>query len=133
MTPFASDAVQNAFDGFPAGDRDTLLTVREMIFEIAAEVPAIRRLEENLKWGQPSYAALPKTGTPIRLGLSGDRAACFVHCQTSLVSDHARIAPPDIELLDNRALILPGPDAEEQAFLCSFLRAALTYHSKGAE
>jgi len=100
-----------------------------MIYEICSELDNVGDIEESLKWGQPSYGTKPKTGTPIRLGLSkGGSPALFVHCQTTLVSDLDSNNIHGLETLDNRAVLLPKGTFWENPGLRSFVRAALTYH-----
>lgn len=129
MTEFQSQAVKAVFGAFPASASAKLTAVRSEIFQIGKQLPEIALIEESLKWGQPSYATNPKTGTPIRLGLhEEDQPALFVHCQTTLVAVHRGIAPPSVKFIDNRAILLTDFDDAENAFLNTFITAALTYH-----
>ena len=128
MTPFQMPEIEAAFQGFDESARDQLLAFREMIFEIGASLDMVSRVEESLKWGQPSYAPAPKTGTPIRLGQSkSGEATLFVHCQTTLVGDLASLGGHDLRTVDNRAVVLPK-DLTTSPELLTFVRAALTYH-----
>lgn len=89
QTPFEDEAVEAAFAAFPEGARPGLLAIREMIFQVAAEVPQVGPVEEALKWGQPAYLTpTTKSGSTIRLGVpkSGGYAV-FTHCQTTIMSD----------------------------------------------
>ena len=55
MKKFADDAVKARFDGYAAGQRAQLMALRDAVFDVAAGTPGVGRLEETLKWGQPSY------------------------------------------------------------------------------
>jgi hypothetical protein len=126
--PFQSPAVAQAFDDMPDDTRAHLYALRTLIFDTAATLP-VGRIEESLKWGQPSYTTPDtKAATPIRLGIakSGD-IAVLTHCQATVMSDFRALAPPDMRFDGNRALHL-SPDAplplEE---ITPLIRAALTY------
>lgn len=129
MIPFQSEAVAKAFDDFEPKVGAALLELRELVFVVAAEIDRLAGVEESLKWGQPSYAPKPKTGTPIRLGLtkSGD-PTLLVHCQTSLVADLEADNAHGLRTTDNRAVILPEHGVMDHPGLRGFVRAALTYH-----
>ena len=128
MTPFETPDIEAAFQEFDPSVRDQLLAFREMIFVVGASLDAVQRIEESLKWGQPSYNALPKTGTPIRLGQSKSGEAClFVHCQTTLVGDLASAGGHDLRTVDNRSVLLPK-DLSSSPELLTFIRATFTYH-----
>ncbi len=106
----------------------TLTKVRQLVHDVADEIPEIARLNESLKWGEPSFAPVPKTGTPIRLGVGKDgRAALYVHCQTSLVGDLAAENPHQMETLGNRGVVVPVGDPADHPGLRGFIRSALTY------
>ena len=66
---FRDPAAEAAFADFDDGARTALLRVRAMIFDIARKTQGVGRLEEALKWGQPSYLTPDtKSWSPIRLG-----------------------------------------------------------------
>ena len=126
--PFATPAVAAAFDAFPDHARPTLLALRDAIFDTAATLP-VGRVEETLKWGQPSYAT-PDTNaaTPIRLGLAkSGRVAILTHCQTTVMSDFRALAPPDLDFDGNRALHLDPTSPPPAHIVTPLIRAALTY------
>lgn len=121
--PFANPEIAAVFDGYQPEINFRLLKVRRLIFDLGATF-AQARIEESLKWGQPSYATIPKTGTPIRLGQVEDKAALFVHCQTHLIRDLNAENPHQLRTIDNRAVMVP----EDVTTLNSFITAAFTYH-----
>lgn len=130
MTPeFSSQAARDAFAAFPPSAQDTLLALRRMIYDLAADLP-VGPIEETTKWGQPSYAT-PKTkaATPIRLGVAkSGEAALFTHCQTRVMSDFQAIAPRTLEFDGNRAVHIPAGQSVNLDELAPLIRAALTYH-----
>jgi hypothetical protein len=128
MAPDMSVEIERAFAAFEAGPRGALEEARLMIFEVAAALDEVSGIEESLKWGQPSYAPKPKTGTPIRLSVTKAGAlTLFVNCQTTLVADLAANNPHDLATIDNRAVLLPETVTDHPG-LRSFVKVALTYH-----
>lgn len=126
--PFQSAAVQAKFDSFTPARRAGLLTLRDLIYDTAATLP-VGRIEESLKWGQPSYATPDtKAATPIRLGIAknGD-LAIFTHCQSTVMSDFRALAPPDMHFEGNRALHLAADAPIASDAVAPLIRAALTY------
>lgn len=122
--PIGTPAVQAVFDAAPRH----LLTLRALIFDIAATLP-VGRIEESLKWGQPSYNTPDtKAATPIRLGVTkGGDVAIFTHCQSTVMSDFRALAPPDMRFDGNRALHLDPDQPVPVDAITPLIRAALTY------
>ena len=50
------------FGIYPKPVRGKLLALRQMIFDVAKTTPGVGKLEEALRWGQPSYIT-PETGS----------------------------------------------------------------------
>jgi hypothetical protein len=63
MTPFQSPQVAAHFDRYPAVAKKKMLALRELVFAVAAQTPAIGALQETLKWGR---ARLPHPTDPQR-------------------------------------------------------------------
>ena len=112
----------------PNDARETLLSIRALIYDIGAALP-VGRIEESLKWGQPSYATPDtKAATPIRLGVAKSGVpAIFTHCQSTVMSDFQAICSPDFIFDGNRALHLPPDNLPDLNALTPLIRAALTY------
>ena len=126
--PFQSPAIKLAFDAFDPSHRTMMLALRDLIFKTAASLP-VGRIEESLKWGQPSYTT-PDTraATPIRLAVTKfDRVAMLTHCQSTVMSDFRALAPPELQFDGNRALHLDPTIAVPIDKITPLIRAALTY------
>ncbi|MCF6255773.1 MAG: DUF1801 domain-containing protein [Gammaproteobacteria bacterium] len=128
---FQNTEVENIFNAYPKSVKDKLLFFCEMIFQIADESDEIGKIEETLKWENPSYLThLPRSGTTIRLsrvGTCNDRCAISVHCQTSLVSEFKEIYP-ELKYDGNRSLIVNVNDEFPLEKIRHFIYSALTYH-----
>ena len=88
MRNFADPQVAAVFKSYPPGLRTKLMTVRELVFDVAARTDGVGPLTETLKWGQPSYLTdTTRSGSTVRLDRlkSGDGYAIYVHCQSGLI------------------------------------------------
>ena len=113
------------FDAMPVDVAQLLRDARLEIFRISGEAEGIGPLTETLKWGEPAYLTeAPKTGTTLRLGQIGGRAAVMVPCSTTIIEDARAVFGEQPEFSGKRGLILGG---ERQVF-DYVVNAALTYH-----
>lgn len=131
--PFADSAVADVFAGCPPRVRARLMTVRELIFTVAAETAGVGEIEEALRWGEPAYLAVrPKSGSTIRINRHEDpsRYALYFNCQTTLVETFRTMFPDEFIFEGNRALVLDVDDEVPIDSLSLCIAAALTYHLK---
>ncbi len=131
--PITDPAVAAVFDGFAEDVRPGLLRLRSLILETAAATPEVGRIEETLKWGQPSYLT-PDTraGTTIRLGVPKSGGfAIYTNCQTSLIADFRALFPEDFIYEGNRAVHFRDGSILPTDQIRLLIRAALTYRLSG--
>ncbi len=117
---------------YPPEIRDSLLTIRAMIVEIATQRDDVGELEETLKWGEASYVTMrPKTGTTIRIDRDksgeGD-VALFVNCQATLVSDWRGMFP-DLVFGGDRSVHFTLSKPLPENATRQMIAMALTYHT----
>ena len=129
----SNPAVLSLLDSYPEPLKSALTALRNIILRTAAENAEIGEIEEELKWGQPSYlTARPKTGTTIRIDRDkselGDYAL-FVNCQSSLVSDW-RALFPDLTFGGDRSVHFKLEDPLPEDAVRHMVTMALTYHSR---
>ncbi len=129
---FADPKVEAVFAAFPEAARQGLLTLRKLIFEVAASTPGVGPLQETLKWGQPAYlTAATRSGSTIRLGLPKSGGfALYTHCQTRLLSDFQAVFPDDFTYEGNRAVHFRDVTGLQTDKIAVLIRNALTYHRK---
>lgn len=129
MRKFDNISVDNTFMEYPVQYRKRLLELRELIFETGDRIDKTNKIEESLKWGQPSYTC--KGASPIRIDrFEKDKIAMFFHCQTTLVETFRKLFANDLVFSKNRAIVL-DPKKElpvEELKIC--IEMALTYHNK---
>jgi hypothetical protein len=127
---FQSPAIAEKFASYPQALRERLLALRALVLDTAAATPGVGRIEEALKWGQPSYLT-PETGsgTTVRIdAYPGGGVAVFVNCQTNLVETWKE-RYPELEYEGVRAVIhRDGPFPDEALTHC--IAMALTYHAR---
>ncbi|MGO1118547.1 DUF1801 domain-containing protein [Rhodovibrionaceae bacterium A322] len=132
-TAFANPAVANAFDSYAPAQQATLLALRELVFDVAAQTPGVGPLDECLKWGQPSYLTTASgSGSTLRMGPTKDRGqvALFVHCQTKLADTFRQHYEGELAIEGKRALLLDTDKDLPEAPLRHCIALALTYHQR---
>lgn len=130
--PFADPSVKAVFDGFPDDIKTMALSLRSLIFDVAADTPQVGRLEETLRWGQPSYLTPEtKSGSTLRIGSAkGGGCALFAHCATDLISTYAAMFHDCERIEGNRAVIFKDVSEIVPDRLCLLIYHGLTYHLK---
>ncbi|MEL6650702.1 MAG: hypothetical protein AAFQ87_07870 [Bacteroidota bacterium] len=82
------------FEAYPDEIRPKLWRLRQLIIDTASEIEGINRLEESLKWGEPSYQC--RKGSPIRMDWkerAPEQYAIYFNCSTSLVETFLPLGP----------------------------------------
>jgi len=127
---FATAAVQAAYDAMPVEARRGALALRRLIYQVAGDIQGLARLEECLKWGQPSYLTRPKgMGTTIRIGQPKTGGfAIYVHCQTKVIASFAEAFPGMDRIEGNRAVLFHDESEIDAGRHGQLIHHALTYH-----
>jgi len=130
---FLNPEVGQAFAKYQTQTKQALLTIRKWIFEIAESSEDIGKIEECLKWGEPSYVShSPKSGTSLRLSQLKSNTTeygLYVHCQTTLIEEF-RMVYPDFKYDKNRGVIFNSSKPKNTDAVKQFIFLALTYHSR---
>lgn len=127
-------SVETYFASLPQEARIHLENLRDII-RAAAEASGTAPLEENLKWGQPSFAPAKHKGTPIRLSWSQnapERVEMLVHCQTSLVEAWRHKFGDLFAYSGTRAVHIPLGEPLPVEALHIMAVMTLTYHQRKA-
>jgi hypothetical protein len=128
---FEDERVAAIFEAYPPPVRKTLLAVRELILDTAATTDGVGKLEETLKWGQPSYlTSETKSGSTVRIdGIKGDDTRCAVYftCHTNLVERFRELYGDTLRCEDNRAIKLDVNKPLPMVELGHCVAMALTY------
>lgn len=121
--------VKLVFDNYPETVRDKLLALRELVLETAYETDGITKIEETLKWGEPSF--LTKNGSTIRVDWklkNPDQYAMYFKCTSRLVETFRKKFNTHFDFEANRAIVFQLNDEIPRDELKLCIKAALTYH-----
>ena len=124
-------AVEAVFDAYPKPVKGKLLALRRLILDTAKATKGVGRVEETLKWGQPSYLT-PETrsGSTVRIDQvkpEPGQYAVYFHCQTNLVETFRQLYP-ELRYGGNRCILLKADEKVPEAALRHCVALALTYH-----
>jgi hypothetical protein len=128
----SNPAVGAVFRSYPKPVKAKLLALRRLILDTAAATKGVGKLEETLKWGQPSYLTPEtKSGSTIRIDRiksSASQYAVYFHCQTDLVETFRELYPKEFSYGGNRSIILDAGKKIAEPALRHCIALALTYH-----
>jgi hypothetical protein len=126
--------VAAVFDSYPKELKSKLLALRELILDTALTTRGVGKLEETLKWGQPSYLTTESgSGTTVRIDAvksQPDRYAVYFHCQTNLVATFRELYPTRLKYEGNRGILFDLNDDVPEDAVRHCVSLALTYHQK---
>ena len=120
------------FNAYPKPVRDKLVALRNMIFDVAKKTPGVGKLEEALRWGQPSYLT-PETGSGSTIRIDqirnepGKYAMYFI-CTSGLIEDFRELYKDKMKFAGNRSIVFDVDDRLPEAALRHCISLALTYH-----
>lgn len=123
--------VKKKFESYPQHIRPKLDFLRQLILDEAANDKSIGKLEETLKWGEPSYlTSESKSGTTVRIDWkpkTPNQYAMYVNCKTTLI-DTFKTLFPELTYEGNRAVVFNVDQEipESEVRLCIIM--ALKYH-----
>lgn len=118
-----------AISGYPGAAQQQLHELRELALDTASSIPEVKRIEECLKWGQPSFVVHPKgVGSTVRLGADEERVSVYFICNTTLVEDFRAQYPDTFQYRGNREIYLPLNKPVPVEPLSHCMAMAFTYH-----
>ncbi len=121
--------VKDVFENYPIKLQGKLLELRELIVKTASECKDIKKFEETLKWGEPSYVS--NIGSTIRLGTvktNPNAYALYFHCKTKLVDTFRELYSDIFTFEGNRAIIFNESDTISIKELEHCILMSLKYH-----
>lgn len=129
MNEITDKAVADVFESYPPATRKKLLSLRTLIYEVAAQDKNIGVLEECLKWGEPAYLA--KRGSAVRINWKQSSATqlfVYFNCKTSLIETFKELYGDTFCYQGNRAIVLNTDDEIAAAPLKHCIALSLNYH-----
>ncbi|MEM9835878.1 MAG: DUF1801 domain-containing protein [Bacteroidota bacterium] len=122
-------AVLEKFTAYPEYVRSELFRLRALIIEEATGLENVQRLEESLKWGEPSYKS--NIGSTIRMdwkAKSPHYYALYFRCTTTLVATFRACFGEQLTFEKNRAIHFNFSQDIPVDIVRICIRAALRYH-----
>ena len=129
MNKFENSTVEAVFANYPAEMNKQMMALRQLILDTASETEGVTKLEETLKWGEPSY--LTKGGSAIRIDWkpsSPNEYAMYFNCQSKLIDTFKELYHDTLTFDGNRAIVLNAGVAIPTNELKHCVSLALTYH-----
>ena len=106
--------------------------LRQLIYDTAALIEGIGKIEETLKWGEPSYLTPEsKIGSTIRIAWKESRKeqySIFFKCTANLVPAFKEKFPQNFQFGGNRSIDFNLNDDVPVKELKQCIALALTYH-----
>ncbi len=130
MDKFENLEIEKIFNYFPENISEKLLFLRQIILDTASENKMLGKLEETLKWGEPSY--LTKNGSTVRLGYkksNPEQYAIYFHCKTKLVDTFKELYRDQFKFEGNRAILFNLGDVIPINELKHCISLSLNYHN----
>ena len=131
MDKIETPEVAEVFKNYPQSMCQKLMFLRQLILDTASETEGVNKLEETLKWGEPSYLA--KGGSTIRIDWKKSRPnkyAMYFHCKTKLVDTFKELYRDKFKFEGNRAIVFNEDDEIPIEELKHCIALSLTYHSR---
>ena len=129
MDTFENPTVEAVFANYPTEMNNKMMALRQLILETASETEGVIKLEETLKWGEPSYLA--KGGSTIRIDWkpsSPNEYAMYFNCQSKLIDTFKELYHDTLTFDGNRAIVLRSNVSMPIDELKRCVSLALTYH-----
>ena len=124
-----SPKVDAVFANYPRFVRDKMQSLRELVIETAEETEGVYKLEETLKWGEPSFVT--KDGSTLRMDWkekTPEQYAMYFHCTSRLVDTFRLVFNHKFQYEGKRAIVFQLNQKIPKAELKECIKAALTYH-----
>ena len=121
--------VKVVFDNYPKEVKQQMLNLRELVLKTANEIEGLDKLEETLKWGEPSY--LTKHGSTLRMDWKEKKPnqfAMYFKCTSKLVPTFKAVFGNKFNYEDNRAIVFGLEDKVPEEELKQCIKMTLTYH-----
>jgi len=103
-----NEEVKVVFESYPNIFKEKLKYLRQLILEVAADIPEIDEIEETLKWGEASYLySKKKVGSTVRISWNKslpDKYGMYFNCSTTLIPSFKSIFPDVFLYQGNRGI-----------------------------
>jgi len=121
--------VNEVFKSYPKTVKNQMLHLRELVLKTASKIDSVEKLEETLKWGEPSYVT--KYGSTIRMDWkekNPDQFAMYFKCTSKLVPTFKAVYKDKFNFEKDRAIVFNLNEKIPETELKHCITMALTYH-----
>ncbi|MEJ1221228.1 DUF1801 domain-containing protein [Sediminicola sp. 1XM1-17] len=121
--------VHTVFEQYPKVIRKKLMHLRSIIIETAMDMEKVTRIDETLKWGEPSY--LVGKGSTLRIcwkPKTPSQNAVYFKCTSALVPTFKKLYDDIFTFEGNRAITFQMEEKIPIPELKNCIRATLRYH-----
>lgn len=129
MTVKTSPEFEAKLAAYPAQVIQQMHYLRTLVRSVAENTPEVTRLEETLKWGEPSF--LTNKGSTLRMDWKAkapEQYALYFKCTSRLVPTIRTLYDDLFTYEKNRAILFALDDDVPEGQLRSCIRMALRYH-----
>ena len=132
LNTISHKGVLEKFLSYPEEMRIKLLHLRELIFKVAKTNSQIGKIEETLKWQEPSYlTSQTKSGSTIRIDWKQscpNQYFMYFNCNTFLIGMFKEIYGDLFKYGGNRSIIFDKDSMVAIKELSHCIKIALTYN-----
>jgi hypothetical protein len=132
MKQAVSSEVAAVLARYPTQVRAKLMNLRRIILDTASAVSIIQKIEETLKWGEPSYVVVPaRLGSTVRIDWKAAREseyAMYFKCTADIVPAFRERFSDVFDFGGNRSIVFGMDDRVPEPELKQCIALALTYH-----
>ncbi len=114
---------------YPPFVKEKMQFLRALIIESAEELPDVKKMEETLEWGEPSFVT--KGGSTLRMDWKGkfpNQYAIYFKCTSRLVETFKTVFGSEFQYEGKRAIVFQLDEEVPTEALKSCIKAALNYH-----
>ncbi len=129
MASIKNTEVAKKFSSYPDPIKKRLLFLRQLILDTASEMNNVAKVEETLKWGEPSYVT--KAGSTIRIDWKKSKPeqyAMYFNCNTILVDTFKELFRDQFNFEGNRAILFNENEEIPIVELKKCISLSLNYH-----
>jgi len=131
MIPFNDIKVKEKFESYPYNIILKLYKIRELIFDVASKEETILKIEETLKWNEPSY--ITKNGSTLRIDWkksNPNQYSMYFNCKTTLISTFRELFSDKLTFVNNREIVFNVENDIDEEILKYCILLSLTYHDR---
>lgn len=121
--------VDKIFESYPKEVKKQMKALRKLVHDTAQKTNHITKVEETLKWGEPSFVT--KQGSTLRMDWKAktpDQYAMYFQCSSRLVETFKLVFGDAFTYEGKRAIVFKLDQDIPTEALAACIKATLSYH-----